>query len=618
MNYESVLGMPKYRKEKKKYITPVHLIILSLATNLLLELFEKSLNVINTFYWLTVNPKNFILGTFFILCSYLLFISTTGNFYSGIAAGSVLFSVLGYVNMEKLRVSGAPLYPQDFMYFRYFKKLLNYSLGIKVAMLILFILVLAIFMSYAIGKKRRLKLNIFLRILLLLFTCLVIYNFGSYSQNGVKWLMNIADIDPVLWNQPYNYDTNGFIFGMLTNLQRKVMEAPEDYSEERVLQIAEKYKSYAAEINKGRTASSIKPNIVFILSESFFDPMKLSSLKFSEDPMKNIREIMKQSSSGSLLSPTYGGNTANVEFEALTGFSMSNLLPDAIPYQQSLDEKAFIPSMASFLNGLQYDSTAIHPYNGAYFKRNLVYSTFDFGSFISEKEMKNKDTGGGPYISDQSLMNEILDLLKDKEIPAFIHAVSMQNHLPEYDGKYGQNSISISGLNENNTKEIETYSEGIKQTDLAVKNFIDGIDKLQEPTIVVFYGDHLPALDLSTYSSSGLSSGTTDGLRALHETPLFIYTNFETKKTDLKTISPAFLGVTLSDMLQQPLTPYFALLEKLKLETPGLMGELQIDPSGNIKSSLSKEQEELLKEYKLIQYDLMIGNQYSLPVLFGR
>ena len=67
--------------------------------------------------------------------------------------------------------------------------------------------------------------------------------------------------------------------------------------------------------------------------------------------MPNVRAVR----SGSMFSPEFGGMTANVEFEALTGFSNAFLPYGSIPYQQYV--RGPVPSLATFFRSEGYETT---------------------------------------------------------------------------------------------------------------------------------------------------------------------------------------------------------------------------------------------------------------------
>jgi phosphoglycerol transferase MdoB-like AlkP superfamily enzyme len=615
------LTLEDFKIISKRYMVRISCSLVSAAIfiGFMLEFFQRSGNLHNTIWWILYNPKNFMLSTLFVISMQLLILAMTGRLRMSLVISIFVFAAMGFSNTQKISKLGEPLYPVDFYHILYIRSLFNVVKGeitIQILGLLIPICILSVFL---IRKIPRARISGIARVVLLPLAIFIIYSFMHYDKNIIKVFAERARIDVCLWNQPYNYDINGFVFGMLSNLQNNVMEKPEEYSEEHIHAIMIKYKEIADKLNTDRKKLDyVKPNILFILNETFWDPTRLKSLTFSEDPMVNIREIMSEHSSGMLLSPAFGGQTANVEFETLTGMSMYNLISGAIPYQQVLDKKRFVPSIVSTFNEQGYQTVAIHPYNKVFYKRDKVFSVIGFEKFISETEMIHTETYGSPYISDQAVVDEMLALLQEAESPVFIHAVTMQNHLPVNEGKFGTNSVSISGLGDQYIKEFETFTEGIKWTDKAVKNLVDRLFELKEPTIVVFYGDHLPALNNSIFEEGGLvGEDALEDERVLSETPLFIFSNYGLKKQDLKVLSPAFLGVTLLDMMEHPLTPYQALQYHIRELLPGLKSTVLVDSTGKTRQELNYYEEQLIKEYKLIQYDLLIGDQYSLKFRDG-
>lgn len=615
----------QFKNVKRNIIIALIFFIMSAITNALLQYIQTSYNFHGTINWIITHTENFLLGTILIYTFYILIICIVGNVYVGGMISIISFFLIGYSNMRKLNMLGEPLYPVDFYQVMHMETLLKIA-GVHSLFIISSCIAALFFIFTRIVKKLpKINLNWAFRGVIIIICSAIIYSYGNYENSFLNKYVEKSGVSVVLWSQPDNYISNGFVFGLLSNLQTDIMEKPEDYTKENVLKIAQKYKAAADDINRERSSSiSIpsKPNIIFVMDESFWDPTRLNYLNFSEDPMKNIRSLMSQYSSGLLLSPCFGGGTANVEFEALTGLSMYNNIQGSIPYQQSLDTKSQFPSIVSTLEEQNYDTVAIHPYNKVFYKRDKVYTSLGFNSFISEKDIKYKEIlNKDAFISDQSVVNEITDVLKEKDKPVFIHAVTMQNHMPYFEGKNGENSISIStnvNLEENSIKELESYSEGIKKTDAAIKNLVDQISKINEPTMLVFWGDHLPVLNNDIYEQlKNTNSQNFENERVLSETPLLIYSNFNLKKDELKTVSPAFLGVSIFDMMGSKLSPYYAMLETIKTNIPGLKDNVLIDSKGNLKNELSESEKNMLNEYKLIQYDLLMGKQYSLPVLFN-
>lgn len=611
-----------FKKIKQSKLAKAILIsfVFSLITTFFLQFFQMSQNFMNTIWWITENYKIFLLSSLFVFFFYLLLFSIMGNPYVSSIIGLIILELIGYSNSKKISILGEPLYPVDFYQIKNLKSLVQ-MVGGKLSILLLVALVLFIFLlAYVVKKLPKIKIGAKSRLVLFTLSSFIIYSYLFFSNNFINVLAANAGVNIVLWNQPRNYEYNGFVFGLLSNLQNDIMEEPEGYSQEAIQSIVDKYTLKAEKINTERNSSNsdINPNVIILMNETFWDPTILDTVTFGEDPMKDLRDVIANSSSGFLLSPGFGGNTANIEFEVLTGLSMYNLTPSSIPYQQAFDTKSFFPSLVSMLEEKNYDTLAIHPYKKPFYKRNKVYSTMGFNDFLGEDDLisVNRLSQNG-YVSDQSVVTEILDKLKNNASPMLIHTVTMQNHLPIEEGKHGENSITVEGLTGEAKHHMEIYAEGIKQSSIATKNLIDALGQMDEPTVVIFFGDHLPSFSSDVYEQAGYDKETFDNERVKWQTPLFIYSNFDMQKKDLNTISPAFLGATLYDLLNQPVTPHYAMLEEVKKTFPGLKTNMLIDANDSIKTTeLSEEENALLEDYKMIQYDLLKGQGYSQEFFF--
>lgn len=164
------------------------------------------------------------------------------------------------------------------------------------------------------------------------------------------------------WRQIENYSENGFIAGFFTNVGNAFVHKPEDYDRNRTERLA---KSEIAP--KPISSSNVSPDVILILSESFWDPTKLPGVTFSKDPIPNFRKLRAQNGGGDFISPVFGGKTALVEFEVLTGTPVSWLPSGSVPYQQYLRNP--IPSVPFEFRSTGYSATAVHTYHKAFFNR---------------------------------------------------------------------------------------------------------------------------------------------------------------------------------------------------------------------------------------------------------
>lgn len=390
------------------------------------------------------------------------------------------------------------------------------------------------------------------------------------------------------------------------------MEKPENYSTEKVNQLLMKYKDKAREINETREKSMNTANVIYVMSESFSDPTNLAGIEVSKDPMPLLRQYMQQHKSGEILSEGYGGGTANIEFEALTGLSMEPFAPNlSTPYTQIPTLMGHFPSAVSYFKEEGYAATAIHPYNTSMYKRKQVYEELGFDHFLDEKTMTHTDTlGENPYISDASAYQEILKQLRETKEADFIHLVSMQNHMP-YGDFYPETTFTAKGTADN--VEAANYFQGLAYSDESLNRFLIELTQQEEETIVVFWGDHLPGF----YGEEVVEA---NGHVTMHQTPLLIFSTKKEKPESLGTISPIYFMNHVLALANGPVSSYYAFLMALEAELPAFEKGAYLE-SGKKEAvldrkELSPETTKLLEEYDMLQYDITIGQKQSQKAQF--
>jgi phosphoglycerol transferase MdoB-like AlkP superfamily enzyme len=600
----------------------VFILFISLAASLIVnyyfQYFQQLKDPILTVTWIKENTNIYFAGVLYLLLLFLVIFAVIGNIFISTLLTSFILLVIGFIHYNKLNIRVEPLYPFDYKQFTQMKDVIPMvteyiSLGQVIIFVILVVLILGVLLIFL----QNIRINLWLRGLIFLAAIIVLYSYTNFPNTFMKSFVKNNNISIVKWNQIDNYEVNGFLFGFISNLQNDSTIKPEGYSKQKVLETARKY---VRESDEKTGYSGPTPNIIYIMSEAFWDPTRLN-LKFSEDPIPHLRQLMTEHSSGNVLSPVYGGATANVEFEALTGFTTSFLNVGVIPYQDVVDKKSFIPSIVSDLEAKGYNTLAIHPFNRVFYKRNVVYDTFGFDEFLDQETMKFKKRKPGGVINDLSLTNEIIDNIKKQDAPLFIHAVSMQNHMPYNAGANEDNKIQVSGLSPESTSTLEVYTEGIRRSDEALQLLVDEIQTLNEPTIVVFWGDHLPILgaNMTVYKEAGYDDENPDVNEYKYsETPLLIYSNFISEQERYEFISPFYLTPIIYGLSRMEKPPFYNLLDKLReqMDIPALKGSIIMGSNREFIKNLTKEQKQILEDYRLLQYDLLIGKQYSLDLLY--
>lgn len=603
----------------------VHFILLLLAHTVALFYIVMQVNMIfiEAMNWIYFYNMQFILSFVVIYAIYILVYNLIGKVFLSMVLTSCTLVILGIVNYLKLIFRGDPLYPSDFTQITHMQSVIpmvmDYFSWSYIFVIILSIVACIVAGIYMRRYIQNVKIHLGIRTLLVVGSIFVLYAYGNFANTFMNKVFQKSGVDFVLWNQNENYASNGFVLGFISNLDTTVMEKPKNYSKENMLQIANDIKKqYSGNI--GSQKKKEKPNIIFVMSESFWDPTKVTNLSFSEDPVPNLHHYIENFPGGQTISPTFGGNTANVEFEALTSYSMSLLKPGSIPYQQVITNKKEIPSIPTALKKEGYYTSAIHSFGRTFFKRDDVYKVLGFDKFNADDTMKNVDIDGD-YISDLAMSKEIIAELEKQKQPTFIHAVTMQNHFPFTEGRFGENLIEISGLeNEESKGELETYTEGLRRSDEALQYLIEQLDNLDRPTLLVFFGDHLPSLgtNKSFYKENGyITNEKTPSERlAMAQTPLLMYANFDMPNDNLGLVSPIHFSNLIFDYAGLNKSLFYQFLSELYKEIPVLRDELKVDKNGEVINDLTKKQKEMLEQYKMLQYDLLVGNQYSKDILF--
>lgn len=590
-------------------------VLVILMSNLYLQWCQNNLSVdLALKFAFSWHTEKFLLACFVLLTVFLFMVAFAGSYLFGLLFYLVSIGILGFANYLKMSYRQEPIYPDDLKMITEFN-LLKDMTGTPIFIGLMLIAALAfggVVWAIVRSFKKDRTFQIY-RVLTLVMTVAMMGYFSNF--NNPNNLLRKAYNQTALWipySQKMNYYNTGFIGGFLYNLKVEPMERPEGYSKEKISEITEKYQAIADE--KNQTASDEQPNIIYVMSESFSDPSHLNGVTVTGDPLADYREVANQTYSGRMLSQNYGGGTANIEFEALTGLSMALFNGQmTTPYTMLVPKLDQLPSLVSTLNAQNYRTTAIHPYNTSMYKREDVYQTLGFDTFISEGNMTYTDTiDNNPYISDESAYKEILDLLKDEETPQFVHLVTMQTHMP-YAGKYSQLDFSATTEDDTGTDTLNNYLQDIAYSSQALKAFTEALKDTPRRTLVVFWGDHLPGI----YSDEIKNKNEK---QALHQTEFLMFDTageLEKRETNDAVTSPFYFAANLLEQTNQKTTGFYQLLLEMESAIPAFERELYFqNGQWGKEAQLNQAQEEVYEAYRLIQYDLVSGEQYSLDAGF--
>ena len=613
--------------EKTRYIV-TSLFFLSLMA-IILTWFLEYRYFINDFgqAWNFVfgSPAPFFYNAFLM---WLMLVFLWGIFEKpGTAAGAmwILLIIVSYINIKKYESRGFPLSPEDFQLASEASSLTKFvSIGsiMRVVIATALVVGLTILFNRKLAKKIHLyyrnpspsfakRHDLAMRLVLVLVSGLGFYVATDFVRHndGVRYQQTFLGTTLTAWNQNRNYNENGFILGFLYNLQKLQLEAPENYSAEKIAEIKATYDERAEAENAGRaSADEDDVSIVVILNESFYDPsVSFNGYSFEDyyphtggDVLPNLHKIMSEYPSGYMYTLDYGGGTANIEFETLTG--LTNYWINTVPYTALIPKAGKIPSIAQTYKKLGYETVAIHPYNAGMYKRNIALADEGFDTFISELEMDyaEKDDNS-EYINDHSAYQQTLDVLKSSEKDQVIGLITMQNHTPYHDYIYNQKDFAITSddVDDDHKTNISVYYQSLHNSDAYLGEFIEGVEQLDKKVVVLFFGDHSAGIfDNVNYSED------KDIQNLSRVVPYFIYANYDADfaTTELPTTTPNCIVNTMYNNLNWKKDALYYLLDDVCTAEPILTSNYVKDRElSNI---------EAIRDYELLTYDILGGKKY--------
>ena len=610
--------------------------------------------------WL--EQKNVCLVSFVGLALiYLALILVTNRFWIATLVFGVALTAFGVANSIKVQLRNEPIIPADLTFISggdtgsimsfvpkssqaFVNGAINFVIWFAIIAFALFVLdgrrrFIHCSWRHPIANAKNIIGNIF-RVLAAVLSVVLLSAYamglGTPGSNVYKWAKDNG-YEPQLWNAIGDAQANNPATTFLSLSKVKAMDKPGNYSQKTMESLAKKYTQEAKTINQTRTGELTDNTVIMILSETFSDPTRVPGVSFSLDPIPNIRNIKNTTTSGLMLSPGYGGGTANIEYQALTGLNLANFNDSLIvPYQQLVPNQND-PYSFNQIWMKKYGknaSTAVHPFQQSMYLRNINYRKFGFSYLYTlDSKIPLKHTGcidRSPYVSDSEAYQSILDLLdrqQDSKSSQFLQLVTMQNHMP-YGDYYDNNEFSDANISEDLSDgerwNINTYTKGINWTDQETADFLNQLDQMDKPITVIFYGDHLPGI----YDTADMNKNNKT---VLHETDYFIWSTSASSSHGTK-VNPTTTAYTSSNYfmplaaehMNAKVSPYLAMLTELQQEVPAMSRVIgtnggigqgkatYLDHDGNdIKvTALSAKAKELLKDYKLVQYDQTVGKNY--------
>ena len=548
---------------------------------------------------------NFTVSVLIISVIILVIFCLIGKIIPSIALGTGLFMIVSTVNVYVYQFRGRLFEPSDIVSASTAINVAeNYSLlpipsviiigwGIYFAMLILFCCIKHEEKSRFTSKKR----------IAILASCIVI----SFAI-----VFYISTIKIYHWDKE-GAVFNGYVIDFVSKLKEIYLLEPDNYDIETIEDLAQQYGSHEDIDETGK-----RPNIIVIMDESFADLSLIGELSTNLEVMPFISSLKENTISGYTLVSVYGGNTANSEYEFLTGNSFAWLSPSAVPFQLYIRSSAY--SMVSWLkSSYDYKCVAMHPFYSNGWNRPVAYNYLGFDEcyfiedFPQEKFIRE-------YISDQEMFEFLIETYEtENNNPLFIFGVTMQNHGDyTYNGDNYYQSISLN--NNNKFPEVEQYLTLVHETDKAVESLITYFESVDEDVVIVFFGDHQPKIDNAFYEEiSGISAITLNEQQKRYEVPFFIWANYDIKEKTINNSSLNYLSSYVYEVAGISLPPYNQFLSEMEEIIPAINtnGFYSIKSGKYLHFDEADENEAMwLTLYESLQYNNIFDNKHHNMILF--
>lgn len=420
---------------------------------------------------------------------------------------SVLWIAFGIANFVVLSYRASPLTAIDLVLIRsVFSVLYIYFRPIELVLLALGILAVIALLVWLWRKVPRVKVRPARAVAAILCALLP---FAALSP-----VVKADATDVNFSNMHQSYGENGFAYSFCTTFFDKGIEEPEDYDESTVSAL------YWTLNEKEKTDTpELLPNIIFVQLETYFDPARLAGVEYSEDPVPVFTYLKENYPHGILTVPVLGAGTANTEFEVLCSISTSLFGAGEYPYDTIMKDK-FCENSASVLKKYGYRATAIHNNAAGFYDRDEIFDNMGFDDFLSLEDMPNAVQNPLGWAEDAVLEESTLQALNATDERDFVYVISVQPHGKYLDEEKMGTDGRIKAYNIPDPEEqvgFEYYLDQLYQTDAFVGELISELESRGEPTVCVFFGDHLPSFN---WTDEDLNLGT------LYDTEYVIWSNF--------------------------------------------------------------------------------------------
>ena len=560
---------------------------------------------------------------FFVMCGlFFLFFGIFKTSFRATIALCVFVTIIMVVNQFKIVYSSNPIFLRDIGFLSTpdtFTDILKENVGgIIMGMLKNVLIMLALFAAicflayknkYVLEKP---KYRIISSAVPVVFFLIVFLPIKPVNNLFIKLMYEIDEKknNNTISNIKYYFQHSVF-GGMVGEYLTTILKEPDDYDKDSV----EKMYKEAENADKG---SFGKPNIIMVFSESLFDVTVVDEVEFNVDVAANFHELSEKGMLVNMISPSFGGISCNPEFEMLTGGSIRYFPENYIPYMNLYNSDRY-EGAASYIGELNKNGYTTHItscWGKRLFNAENVYRYFD----VQETEYitsVDKEYKKGGRISDDYVADKIIEAFENKDDnPLFYMVLTAENHMPFTESKYDSYDIKVTStkLNEEETGMLKSYAQGVYDADLQLKKLYDYIQTLDEPTMLIYYGDHLPFLksDAGDDLYERLSYFNTDNellnTYRMYNTQCLILDNFNAEYDDISYLGYDLVMSYVTNNMDIELSPYYRWLYTTIDTLPAANRHVAVDSEGNLYSvsDLPKAMGNMYKKRQLANWNIFV------------
>ena len=423
---------------------------------------------------------------------------------------------------------------------------------------------------------------------------------------GTGWVEGLG-IEPSMWTTR----GNGLVLNFTVCLKYMKVEKPDSYSQETLAALAGENPSDAADAAASADGGTRPVNVIVIMNESLSDLSVLPGVETNMDAMPFLRSLTENTVKGYAYSSVFGGTTANSEYEFLTGNTTAFLPAGTVPYQMYVSDGD--PSLVGQMEALGYTTIAAHPYRSSGWNRPTVYADYGFDEVYFESDFQDRAYMRGDertgYVTDRCDYENLIRWYEEKEEgqPLFLFNVTMQNH-SAYQMAWTNlpKEVWLTGELENRFQTVNQYLSLVYQSDQAFEDLINYFSQVEEPTMILLFGDHQPQVATNFYTDVLGTNPDTATAQKKQMVPFVLWANYDIPEAQGVELSLNYLSALLMDTANLPMTGYQKFLSQL-WETAPVINTVGIrDAQGNWygeNAALPEELDGAIEDYKVLLYN---------------